>query len=129
MGALEKLSQGKTVIVDPFRNQRDVGEAFEYWPDLAVYAKDTLMAMGWLKVSTVQPSHVRNCANRATFSPSPSWHGAHKHVARGRYSEGARRGDECVVKWFKTGAVYSEANFDDDLKACAEARRIAANFN
>jgi len=127
--ALEKLSHGKTITADPFRKQRDVAAGFEYWHEIAEYANETLSLMGRLKVSISQPSHVRNCANRATFSQSPSWHGAHKHVARGTYTEGARSGDECVVKWFKTGAVYSDANFDDDLRACAEARRIAANFN
>mmetsp|Transcript_29081 Transcript_29081/g.56195 ORF Transcript_29081/g.56195 Transcript_29081/m.56195 type:complete len:569 (-) Transcript_29081:168-1874(-) len=127
--ALQQLSRGKTKIVDPFREQRDVAEDFEYWHEVTEYANDTLSLLGWVEGSAAQPNHLRNCASKATFSQSPSWHGAHKQVARGTYTEGARCGDECVVKWFKTGAVYSAANFDDDLRACAEARRIAAQFN
>mmetsp|Transcript_37900 Transcript_37900/g.80533 ORF Transcript_37900/g.80533 Transcript_37900/m.80533 type:complete len:456 (+) Transcript_37900:106-1473(+) len=79
--------------------------------------------------SIPQPDHVRNRASRASYCARPEWEGAHKLVARGSYTEGARIGDACVVKWFKSGQVYSSADFDDDVRAINEATRIVSHFN
>eukprot|EP00415_Alexandrium_ostenfeldii_P002088 UN2088 len=70
-----------------------------------------------------------NRATQATYDANPKWEGSHKYVARGTYIEGMRAGDACVVKWFKSGPVYSEADFDHDIAAISETKRIAAAFN
>lgn len=70
-----------------------------------------------------------NRATRATYNHKPDWKGSHKCVAKGTYTEGERRGEACVVKWFRSGPVYSEADFKDDVKAIQEANRIIQAFN
>lgn len=76
-----------------------------------------------------QPPHVQNLATEATYNSEPEWQGAHKFVARGTYSKGQRCGDQCVVKWFKNGPVYSEVGFTEDLKAIDKAKLLLSSFN
>ena len=55
--------------------------------------------------------------------------GAHRHVYKGVYQKGPRKGKLCVKKVFKGGSVYSSAAFSHDLKVTQEAAPIIAAFN
>lgn len=55
--------------------------------------------------------------------------GAFKNVYLGKYTEGSRKGEECVCKIFKSGSVFSESFFANDLKVVAKALEIVNKFN
>ncbi|KAH6843290.1 kinase-like domain-containing protein [Chaetomium sp. MPI-CAGE-AT-0009] len=55
--------------------------------------------------------------------------GAFRWVAKGVYISGARSGQACVTKWFKTGAVFEEDYFALDIKAVDRALEIVNSFN
>lgn len=55
--------------------------------------------------------------------------GAFRWVAKGKYTRGERKGQTCVAKWFKTGAVFSEDYFTLDIKAVEKALDIVNRFN
>ncbi|KAI0853485.1 kinase-like protein [Daldinia vernicosa] len=55
--------------------------------------------------------------------------GAFRWVAKGSYTSGSREGQACVVKWFKTGAVFEEDYFTLDIKAVNKALEIVNRFN
>lgn len=59
----------------------------------------------------------------------PFAQGAFRWVAKGRYTSGTRQGQACVVKWFKTGAVFSDDYFTLDIKAVDKALEIVNRFN
>jgi hypothetical protein len=67
----------------------------------------------------------RNNAQRAEFLNHaldyPFAQGAFRWVAKGKYTEGERAGQECVCKWFKTGGVTESSFYDADLNASKEA--------
>ena len=69
-------------------------------------------------------SAILNQSNRATISDvkKPFAQGTFRWVAKGRYTEGPRNGQECVAKWFKTGAVMTNDFFDMDIKAVGKAQ-------
>ena len=66
-----------------------------------------------------------NCSERLTrgnpragkFSYLAS--GAHCDVYKGEYLKGPRRGQHCVYKKFKSGSVYDDRFFQEDVKAVA----------
>ncbi|RMZ39554.1 hypothetical protein AFCA_002328 [Aspergillus flavus] len=60
---------------------------------------------------------------------NPFAQGAFRWVAKGSYTSGSRRGQACVVKWFKTGAVFSDDYFTLDIKAVDKALEIVSMFN
>ncbi|KAB8211833.1 kinase-like domain-containing protein [Aspergillus parasiticus] len=60
---------------------------------------------------------------------NPFAQGAFCWVAKGSYTSGSRRGQACVVKWFKTGAVFSDDYFTLDIKAVDKALEIVNRFN
>lgn len=67
---------------------------------------------------------------RATYeSAVVSWEGSHKYVHKGTYTKGKRTGEQCVVKAFKSGPVYSKVDFSEDLSCISKAREIAEAFN
>lgn len=74
-----------------------------------------------------------NNASSATFTDDalkyPFASGAFRWVAKGRYTSGARAGQACVNKWFKTGAVFEEDYFTLDIKAVDKALDIIDRFN
>ncbi|KFA54437.1 hypothetical protein S40293_10266 [Stachybotrys chartarum IBT 40293] len=74
-----------------------------------------------------------NYSSTATFSRSaldnPFAQGAFRFVAKGKYTSGPRQGQACVVKWFKTGAVFSDDYFTFDIKAVNKALDIINKFN
>ena len=74
-----------------------------------------------------------NDSDNATFSHdalnNPFASGAFRWVAKGVYTSGARSGQACVLKWFKTGAVFEEDYFALDIKAVDRALEIVNRFN
>ncbi|KAK4108291.1 kinase-like protein [Canariomyces notabilis] len=60
---------------------------------------------------------------------NPFAEGAFRWVAKARYSDGDRRGQQCVIKWFKTGVVFEEDYFTLDIKAVDKALEIVNRFN
>lgn len=55
--------------------------------------------------------------------------GAFRYVYRGKFTTGPRAGEACVAKEFKTGCVYEETFFQDDIKAVQKAGEIIKDFN
>jgi hypothetical protein len=74
-----------------------------------------------------------NDAHHATFEQheldNPFANGAFRWVAKGKYTEGNRAGEQCVCKWFKTGGVMESHFYDTDLKAADEAIRMVTLWN
>lgn len=74
-----------------------------------------------------------NNSIRASFTTSalerPFAQGAFRWVAKGTYTLGLRDGQACVVKWFKTGAVFSNDYFMLDIKAVDKALEFVNKFN
>lgn len=74
-----------------------------------------------------------NNSNNASFSDhaleNPFASGAFRWVAQGSYTSGPRSGQACVVKWFKTGAVFEEDYFALDIKAVNKALELVNRFN
>ena len=83
-----------------------------------------------LQPPTGGPSSAReNESCSATYSRRPFAQGAFRLVAKGEYTEGRRKGQPCVVKWFKKGCVYEEAYFSEDIKAVEKAIHIVEQWN
>lgn len=59
----------------------------------------------------------------------PFQSGGFRWVAKGRYTEGIRKGEDCVCKWFKTGAVYESIFFSLDIKANSKALYLIKEWN
>nr|KMM68925.1 hypothetical protein CPAG_05248 [Coccidioides posadasii RMSCC 3488] len=55
--------------------------------------------------------------------------GAFCWVAKGKYTSGLCSGQVCVIKWFKTGAVFSDNYFTLDIKAIDKVLEIVNRFN
>ncbi|RJE26797.1 elongation factor 2 kinase [Aspergillus sclerotialis] len=74
-----------------------------------------------------------NISNKATVKnydlENPIAQGAFRWVAKGTYVSGQRTGQACVLKWFKTGAVFSADYFTLDIKAVDKALEIVNRFN
>ncbi|RDA94479.1 hypothetical protein CP533_2308 [Ophiocordyceps camponoti-saundersi (nom. inval.)] len=74
-----------------------------------------------------------NNSNRAEFDlydlENPFAQGSFRWVAKAEYTSGLRRGQACVLKWFKTGAVFSDDYFTLDIKAVDKALEIVNVFN
>ncbi|KAL7789010.1 kinase-like domain-containing protein [Trichoderma ceciliae] len=59
----------------------------------------------------------------------PFAQGSFRWVAKGKYTSGPRRNQACVVKWFKSGAVFSDDYFTYDVLAVGKALEIVNRFN
>jgi Alpha-kinase family len=74
-----------------------------------------------------------NKSSIATFTKKDLEHpfaeGAFRWVAKGTHSNGPRRGEPCVCKWFKTGHVMESHFYDSDLKTSNEAIRLITKWN
>lgn len=74
-----------------------------------------------------------NRSNHAVFELSalecPFAQGTFRWVAKGSYQNGERRGQVCVAKWFKTGAVFEYVYFSLDIKDADKTLEIADRFN
>lgn len=75
----------------------------------------------------------RNNATQATFThhalANPFAEGSFRLVAKGRYTQGNRAGEECVCKWFKTGGVLEEHFFHSDIESSNMAVRLITKWN
>merc|ERR1711862_567519 len=54
--------------------------------------------------------------------------GAHRHVYLERYTKGPRNGQLCVSKVFKSGSVFEDKYFDEDVKVTNKAAEIIKAF-
>ncbi|KAE8547809.1 hypothetical protein EYB25_009602 [Talaromyces marneffei] len=85
-------------------------------------------------VSVVESSSGRyNHSELSIFKNSdlnkPFAQGTFRWVAKGKYLSGPRKGQRCVAKWFKNGAVFSDDFFCLDIKAVDKALEIVDRFN
>lgn len=71
---------------------------------------------------------VRNNASRMSYEKFIIGEGAHRYVKKGVYTEGERRGQPAVCKEFKTGEVFEEHYFKEDIRATRKAEFILADF-
>ena len=55
--------------------------------------------------------------------------GGFKIVYRGVYKNGPRKGQDCVCKVFKTGAVYEKSFFDHEMNVVNRAMLLIEKFN
>ncbi|KAF5009300.1 hypothetical protein FDECE_4470 [Fusarium decemcellulare] len=74
-------------------------------------------------------NHSSQAEYMASALRNPFAEGAFRWVARGKYTSGPRQGQACVVKWFKTGAVFADKYFALDIKAIDKALEIVNRFN
>eukprot|EP00440_Ansanella_granifera_P046868 gb/GFBE01050749.1/.p1 GENE.gb/GFBE01050749.1/~~gb/GFBE01050749.1/.p1 ORF type:complete len:322 (+),score=74.14 gb/GFBE01050749.1/:1-966(+) len=70
-----------------------------------------------------------NGASQAQFDTSPFAEGAFRQVYKGTYFEGPRKGEHCVMKEFKTGCVYEDRFFQEDILAVKKAGEFIEKFN
>mmetsp|Transcript_35138 Transcript_35138/g.85087 ORF Transcript_35138/g.85087 Transcript_35138/m.85087 type:complete len:248 (+) Transcript_35138:259-1002(+) len=75
----------------------------------------------------------RNNATSATFEDyeleNPFAEGAFRYAAKGKYTQGERRGEKCVCKWFKTGSVYEDSYYEADIRTAKKCIEIISRFN
>ena len=55
--------------------------------------------------------------------------GSFRWVAKGTYTSGAREGEPCVNKWFKTGDTYEAEFFKTDINAAERSLMLIDEFN
>ncbi|KAF3202127.1 hypothetical protein TWF191_003150 [Orbilia oligospora] len=55
--------------------------------------------------------------------------GTFKYVYAGTYTAGARKGQPCVAKEFKSGCVVEDHYFDEEMNICAKSQEIIDEFN
>jgi hypothetical protein len=80
--------------------------------------------------SRTMSSARRNLSSSAEFEAQVIASGNFRHVARGRYTSGKRRGRLCVCKWFKPQyRSYESAFFEHDIEAVDKAQDIIDDFN
>jgi hypothetical protein len=78
---------------------------------------------------------VKNNPNESSGPPQASFNserfaeGNFRNVFKGSYTGGARTGEACVMKEFKSGCVYEKAFFENDIKAVKKAGEIIEAFN
>lgn len=71
-----------------------------------------------------------NNASRAEVQTSVIFaQGAFKNVYKGTYTVGERKGEECVCKIFKSGSVFEDSYFKNELKVVDKALEIINEFN
>jgi len=59
----------------------------------------------------------------------PFAEGTFKLVWGGTYTVGARSGQRCVAKEFKTGSVYENHYFDEEMNIVARAQKVIDNWH
>lgn len=74
------------------------------------------------RMSATEPS-------QAKFEQAHFAEGNFRHVFKGVYIRGDRAGEQCVMKEFKSGCVYQDTFFADDIKAVKRAGELIAAFN
>lgn len=85
------------------------------------------------KSKPIETASRENNATMATFTynalTNPFDEGSFRWVAKGKYTKGARAGEPCVCKWFKSGHVDETKFFDLDIKAMHKAYIIVKDWN
>ena len=85
------------------------------------------------KSKPIETASRKNNATMATFThnalTNPFDEGSFRWVAKGKYVKGARAGEPCVCKWFKSGHVDETKFFDLDIKAMHKAYIIVKDWN
>jgi len=80
-----------------------------------------------------KPTARINNATEASFSyddlDHPFAEGSFRWVAKGQYTEGQRKGEACVTKWFKSGFTFEEEFYAKDIKAVDKALEILEKWN
>ena len=71
----------------------------------------------------------RNNATEAMTTRVPFAEGNFRFCAKGTYTEGERKGEAQVGKWFKTGGVMEEEFFASDLRIVDKALELIEAFN
>ena len=81
--------------------------------------------------SAPPPAARENESSQAQFdSLAPFAMGSFRLCAKGRYTDGRRRGKPCVAKWFKPGLAHlEETYFRDDIKSVEQTVRIIEQWN
>lgn len=67
--------------------------------------------------------------DNASRNPKPFAQGTFRFCCKGTYTEGRRRGEACVAKYFKAGTSMSKAFFSNDIKAVSRTLQIVRAFN
>lgn len=80
-------------------------------------------------VPTARDNISTACEVRGSDMESPFASGTFRWVAKGTYTRGARAGQACVIKWFKTGGVMEERFYAADLKVVAKAVELVSGWN
>lgn len=80
-------------------------------------------------VPTARDNNATACEVRGSDMESPFASGTFRWVAKGTYTRGARAGQACVIKWFKTGGVMEERFYAADLKVVAKAVELVRGWN
>jgi hypothetical protein len=74
-----------------------------------------------------------NSSKQASFTQHDLAHpfaqGSFRWVAKGHYTSGARNGEPCVCKWFKTGGVMEASFYALDIKAMEKSMDLIRHFN
>ena len=73
--------------------------------------------------------HFQNLSQECTIAAEPFAEGSFRFVKRGTYVGGPQHGEPCAVKYFKTGSVYEERFFNEDIKAVNRSKEIITAFN
>lgn len=72
----------------------------------------------------------QNNASKATITMEVLFaEGSFKNVYKGIYIEGERKGEACVCKIFKSGSVFENSYFKNELKVVEKALEIINKFN
>eukprot|EP00158_Paraphelidium_tribonemae_P001865 Partr_v1_DN24888_c0_g2_i1_m29793 putative NA len=72
----------------------------------------------------------QNCAVEASIQLDSIYaSGAFKNVYKGEYTDGQRKGEECVCKIFKDPGQIERKYFDAELEIVAKAQTIVDKFN
>jgi len=66
---------------------------------------------------------------QARFESTHFAEGNFRKVFKGIYVQGARMGESCVMKEFKSGCVYADTFYEDDIKAVKKTGGIIKAFN
>ncbi|KAI0532536.1 kinase-like domain-containing protein [Xylaria digitata] len=74
-------------------------------------------------------SRKNNSTRAEVFNTRLFASGTFKNVHEGKYLEGARAGEKCVCKEFKTGSVYEAHYFDEEMKVIRCTQKVIDDWN
>ena len=89
----------------------------------------TLNAKSQSKPVSKMPDSRANSSTRAVIVNDKTFaSGIFKEVWKGIYTDGPRKGEFCAVKEFKTGSVFEEHYFQEELSIVERTQRIIDDF-